>query len=167
MQDNPTTGRVRIKTAEGHQVIFDDANERIYVSTAQGKSWFEMDQDGHVHVYGAASISVTSGANINMTAKGNFNVSAGGNINLSATGHVRASACKDVSLSGDGGVNITSGAAFNILASGNLMQTGANIHLNGPGAATAPCADKTEIVPQHEPWNRPTTTGKRGPNWKA
>lgn len=167
MQDNPETGRVRIKTAEGHQIIFDDANERIYVSTAQGGSWLEMDLDGHVHVYGAASFSVAAGEDINFSCNGNFNVQAGKAINMAAGEHFRASACADLSLTGDKGVNLTSGSAFNILASGNLIQTGSNIHLNGPKAAQAECPDRPKLVPDMEPWKRPATKGKRGKHWKA
>ena len=165
-QDNPSNARLRIKSADGHQVIFDDANERIYVSTAGGNSWVEMDKDGHIHMYGAASVSVSAGADINFSAAGDFNVVAGGDINLGAAGHARISACDDLSLSGKT-VNIDSGGVFNILAAGNLIATGANIHLNGPAAGKAPCADKPSITPNHEPWERPPTIGKRGPNWKA
>lgn len=167
MQDNPKFARVRIKTAEGHQVIFDDANERIYVSVAGGQSWFEMDKDGHVHVFGAESISMSAGADFNIQALGSVNISAGQNLNLRAAGYARMSACDDVSLSGDGGVNITSGAGLNILAAGTILQTGSAIHLNGPGAPAAPCAVGPKVVPSHEPWTRPATTGTRGKNWKA
>jgi len=167
MQDHPTTARVRIRTAEGTQIILDDTNERIYISTAQGKSWIELDQDGHVHVYAAESLSFTTAGDFNVTAKGNVSLHAGGNLNLAAVGHGRLSACKDVSLAADGAVNIQSGEGMNLLAAGNILQTGREIHLNGPGAAKAPCADRPAVVPQHEPWSRPATKGKRGKNWKA
>lgn len=167
MQDSPRTARVRIKTAEGHQVILDDANERIYISVAGGQSYFEMDKDGHVHVFGAESISMSSGADFNIQALGNVNISAGKNLNLNASGHARMSACDDVSLSGDGGVSITSGAKMDILAAAAILQTGSRIDLNGPKAAAAPCATKPRIVPSHEPWTRPETTATRGKNWKA
>ena len=166
MQDDPKFARVRIKTAEGHQVILDDANERIYVSTAHGKSWIELDLDGHVHVYAAESISVSSGKDLNLSALGSVNISAGANFNVGAAGFARISACADASITGDTGVNITAGAAFNILAAGRLFQTAEHIHLNGPAASAAPCASKPSSTPSHEPWERPVTTGKRGPNWK-
>jgi len=166
MQDNTATGRVRIKTGGGHQVILDDANERIYVSTSKGQTWIELDQDGRIHVYAGSDISMTTGGNFNIAAKGDFTVAAGGNINLGAAGYARVSACKDVSLSGDTGAFLTSGAALNILAAGTILQTGSNIHLNGPGAATAPCATGPNTIPSHEPWTRPASKGKRNRNWK-
>ncbi len=166
MQDDPRFARVRIKTAEGHQIIFDDANERIYISTAHGKTWVELDQDGHVNVYGSDSISMSAGKDFNIQALGNVNIASGANVNISAKGYARMSACADVSLSGDGGMNLTSGASFNILASGGMLQTASTIHLNGPGAPAAPCAVGPSIIPSHEPWGRQASTVKRGPNWK-
>lgn len=164
-QDNPENSRLRIKSADGHQAIFDDANERIYVSTSEGKTWVELDKDGHIHIFGAASVSVSAGADINFNAGGDFNVVAGGDVNLGAGGHARISACEDVSING-ATLNIESTGQFNILAAGNILQSGSNIHLNGPKAGGAPCANKPAIVPNHEPWERPASLGSRGKNWK-
>lgn len=165
-QDNPENSRVRLKTASGHQVIMDDANERIYISTAKGKSWVELDQDGHIHVYAEDSLSLSTGGDLNMTAAGSVNIHAGKNLNLAAGGHGRIVACSDLSFTGDGGVNITSGAKFDILASGQILQTGSSIHLNGPTASAGPCADRPNLVPTHEPWTRPTSTTTRNKHWK-
>lgn len=164
-QDNPATGRLRLKTADGHQIIFDDANERIYMSTSKGKSWVEMDADGHIHMYGAASVSVSAGEDINFSAVGNVNIAAGKNVNIAAAGHARISACDDVSISGKV-VNIESTGKFNILAAAPLLMTSPNISMNGAPAGKAECADKPGITPNHEPWTRPATKGSRGKNWK-
>jgi hypothetical protein len=164
MQDNPKNSRMRIKTADGHQIIFDDANERIYVSTAKGNTWIELDSDGHVHVFGSRSVSISAGEDLNLNANNNVNI-AGENINIAAGGSARVTACADLSLSGKG-VSITSGGNFNILASGSLLATGSQIHLNGPGASEAACASLPTLVPGHEPWERPASKTTRNPNWK-
>ena len=97
MQDDPKFSRLRLKTAEGHQVIFDDANERIYVSTAKGKSWIELDQDGHVHVFGSESFSVRSGKDINFYADRDINLEANRSFNLKAnTGDAKISTGKSL-----------------------------------------------------------------------
>lgn len=184
LQDNPESGRVRIKTANGHQVILDDANERIYVSTAKGQTWIELDQDGRIHVYAGSDISMTTGGDFNLSAAGNVRIAAGGNVDIGATGYARVSACSDLSLSGDGGLyatsgagmdllaangtNISAGAGLNILAGGTILQTGSTIHLNGPGAgkaATAPCAVAPAVMPEHEPWPRAGSKAARNKNW--
>lgn len=166
-QDNPKNARVRLKSADGSQIILDDANERIYVSVARGKAWLELDRDGHVHVYAADSISLSSGKDVNISAAGSVNISAGAGLNLLATGEARLSAGGDLALSGDGKSSLTAGGGeLNLLASGVLKATGATIQLNGPPAAAAPCATSPTIVPSHEPWTRPASSDRRGPNWK-
>lgn len=164
-QDNPTNGRVRIKTADGHQIILDDANERIYISTCHGKSWIEMDRDGHIHMYGSASVSVAAAKDLNLIAGGNLNLS-GKNVNIASGGNLLASACGQAAFSGST-TFIESGGALNIKAGGTILQSGSTIHLNGPGAASAPCATGPTIIPNHEPWTRPAGALPRGKNWKA
>lgn len=165
-QDHPTNARIRMRTAEGHQIIMDDANERIYVSVAGGNAFFEMDKDGHVHFYSGASFSISAADKLNLSAGGDVMVAAGGNLHMSAGGSARLTGCDDVSISG-ATVNIESSGSMNILAAGQILQTGSQIHLNGPGAGSAKCADGPSIVPNHEPWTRPSGKTKRGPNWKA
>jgi phage gp45-like len=98
MQDDPAHARLRMKTANGHQVIFDDANERIYISTDKGKSWLEMDSDGHVHVFGAASFSVRATEDINLSADGEINLEAKKGINIKAGDDIKISTAKSLNL---------------------------------------------------------------------
>jgi hypothetical protein len=165
-QDNPSNGRIRVKTAAGHQIILDDANERIYVSTAHGKNWIELDQDGRVHLYATDSISISTGGDFNLTAVGNLNLDAGGSVNIQAGGDLKLAGCGSANLSG-AGVNIESTASFNILASGSLLQSASEIHLNGPSAASAECPDAPSVIPTHEPWVRDLSKGSRNKFWKA
>lgn len=97
MQDDPKRSKLRIKTAEGHQIIFDDSNERIYVSTAKGKSWFEMDLDGHIHMFSAQSISFRAGLDMNFFADRNIHFEAHENFHIKAnTGEIRLNATKSI-----------------------------------------------------------------------
>lgn len=140
MQDHPSTSRLRLKTAEGHQVIFDDANERIYVSTSRGKSWVEIDADGHIHVFGADSISMRSGGDINMFADGNINMQADKGVNISsvnsdvritsgadyhlkATGSVYESACGTFNLNSESSLHLSSAGNLDLLTSASAAIT--------------------------------------------
>lgn len=165
-QDNPENSRIRMVTSAGHQIIMDDANERLYISTARGNTWIELDQDGRIHVYAADSISVAAGDDINFTAGKNFNVQSGGDVNIQAGGSMKLAACGTWNASG-AGLNLESTAALNILAAGNIIATGSNIHLNGPKAASAECPSLPSIVPAHEPWTRAGSKGSRNKHWKA
>jgi hypothetical protein len=139
MQDHPKGARVRVKTAEGHQVILDDTNERIYVSTAKGKTWVELDQDGHVHVFGAASVSVRAGEDLNVRADRDINLEAGRGVNVKAVGgdvrvdasaalHLRSgastfvTACASLNASAEQGILLTAAGNMDIYAAGSIAQ---------------------------------------------
>ena len=205
-QDDPHFSRLRVKTAEGHQIILDDSNERIYVSTSKGKTWIEMDEDGHINIFGGDSISIRSGKDINMYADGNINMEAdkainiksnnqdvkilsGAALHLHSTTTTNISACGNLDLRSNSTMKIAASAAMhikafsslnltglsgvNIKSDSNILQTGSQIHLNGPAAVNADEADcatsatSPTIVPGHEPWTRPTSSKKRNANWKA
>ncbi len=131
MQDDPHFARLRLKTAEGHQIIFDDANERIYVSTSKGNTWFEMDQDGHVNVFGAQSISFRTGGDFNVYADGNINMEAGKGFNLITTG---------------GDARITTSQSFQVAASQNIVQSACGIFdMNVQGAMHLTASDDLDL----------------------
>ena len=131
MQDDPLHARLRLKTAEGHQIIFDDTNERIYISTARGDSWIELDQDGHVHIFGSQSISVRAGMDFNVTADRDINFHAG-----------RAVAIK----ANTGDVRINTGASVHVQATGSILQTACgNIHISSESATKITAAAGMDI----------------------
>lgn len=204
-QDDPKFGRLRVKSAEGHQIILDDANERIYISTAKGKTWIELDQDGHLHVFAAESLSFNSRESINFHASKDINLYAENNINIKANtgtlkiesgkdahvksiGSIFVSACQNMSLLSEKELKITSDENLDIFAQGALALTASGaldvkggggmtvsakpLHFNGPSARTAgkaECAQRAtnpEIIPGHEPWERPASKTTRGPNWR-
>lgn len=168
-QDDPKFARTRIKTAEGHQVILDDANERIYVSTAKGKSWIEMDLDGHVHIFGNSTVSIRSGKDINFTADGNINLEAGKGFNLKARGgdirmatakqlHVHAvgaafiAACGNINIDGEASIRLTSAQDTDLKVGGDLtanaergtdFKYGEKFRLDGPMVHLAGAGSRT------------------------
>lgn len=185
MCDAPEHCRARLRTIAGNQIILDDTNERIYISTADGDTWIELDEDGHIHMFGAKSVSVAAGSDLNLVAGNNINLSAGGQINAIGTGGVNIdsngainissggdtliSACAELGLTGVSALNATSQAVLNLSADANLVMSGAAVHINGQSAdkaKTATGANRPSVVPSHEPWKRPASGKQRGPNWK-
>jgi hypothetical protein len=165
MQDTPDFCRTRIRTTTGHQIILDDTNERIYVSTNKGNSWFEMDSDGHVHFYGSESISFTTGADFNVTAKGNVNMNASGAINMTA-GTISLNSKGDINLKSGCSTLVSAGDHVHLGAAGNVVTKGAQIHLNSMGTTAAAVAATPGIIPAHEPFDRPASKSKRNKFWK-
>ena len=174
MDDRPENCRMRFRTTHGHQIILDDTNERIYVSTASGKTWIEIDEKGTIDIFADDDISLHAKGDINFTTEKSFRVRAKEDIHMSADGDVRAYAKKDIHFKSDldsfwqsgstihikstGEINQESGGQMNMKAGGNILMTASSdIHLNGPparSASNAVNARSTTRTPKHEPWAR-------------
>lgn len=66
--DRPENCRVRLRTTTGHQILMDDTNERIYVSTTKGNNWVEMDSCGNVDIFSSMRISLHAAKDINLVS---------------------------------------------------------------------------------------------------
>ena len=180
MSDSAENCRIRVRTTHGHQIIMDDTNERVYISTAGGKTWIEMDEVGNIDIYGERNISVHAKKDINLTAGGNFRVQAEEGIHMQTNGdmhvsgnnvHVKSEDTLNLESFGvlniktDDAMKLDSLLEMNILSGANVLVTGSEVHLNGPpasAASEATAADPaTSRKPDHEPWPRtmldPTT----------
>ena len=148
----PHNELVRIRTRTGHQILLHNSEDLIYISHGSGKSWIEMTANGKIDVYAEDSISFHTGndfnfvadRDINFKAAGSVNITAGANFNCTATANYEIKAGKDGKL--------TCGGASNIKAGGNHIESAAQIHMNGPAAASAVAAFLPVRVPDIEPW---------------
>ena len=122
MDDNLNSRMIRLRTAQGNQLLLDDTTGVIYMINKRGTAWFEMSTNGDIHVY--------SNGNVNFRAKGDFNVRADQNINLEAGQDVHIKAAGD---------NIA-GNYVGIQALGALglppLGTGGNIRFDAAGDLT-------------------------------
>lgn len=100
MSDVDEHCRMRLKTTAGSQIIFDDTNERIYISTAQGKNWIELDEgNGKIYLYSDSKISVRAKNDINLYSDENINIVANKRVNIkSETRSVNLEATHDIRL---------------------------------------------------------------------
>ncbi len=172
MDDSADNCRMRFRTSTGHQIILDDTNERIYISTAEGESWVELDQDGSVDIFASQKVSIHSSSDINLTSDKTVRIFGNSGIHLQTPQDIRLTSGADthiqsgaaLRLKGSSDAFVTSGGAINLLASDNIIETGAEIHLNGPAAADAATqpAHYTNRVPAHEPWGRCDTKADNG-----
>ena len=126
MQDNAENCRIRFRTTHGHQIIMDDTNERIYISTAGGKTWIEMDEVGNIDMYAEGNISMHAKKDINFTADGAFRVKAKDGIHMETDGEMRMHAKTEM--------HIKTGAAL-YMDSGDMIYmqsaTDTKIKVNG------------------------------------
>lgn len=108
MDDRPENVRMRFRTSSGHQIILDDTNERIYISTSEGRNWFEMDADGHIYGYSEESISWSAAGDINFTSEKTIRMTGKKGIHLySEGGDIRIDTKKDLHANATGKVYLT------------------------------------------------------------
>lgn len=70
MDDRHGNCRIRVRTTGGSQFLLDDTNERIYLSTGRGESWYEMDWNGNIDTFAGRRYSVHAMNDINFTSHG-------------------------------------------------------------------------------------------------
>jgi len=98
LDDRPENNRIRLRSSTGHQIIMDDTNERIYVSTSEGRNWIEMDADGHIYVYSQESISLRAEGDLNFTAGKSIRMTAATGIHVESQDEIRLHATKDLHI---------------------------------------------------------------------
>jgi len=134
MDDSLKNGKIRIRSTSGNQVILDDTNERIYISTAEGKSWVELDQAGNIDVYSDRRISMHALKGFNFTTEGEFRVSAG-SIHLRTQTGTRIEADTTIDIRSGTTLNANVGSTMSLSVASNLdIQTGGYFNTTSGGA---------------------------------
>jgi len=152
--DIPHNELVRIRTRTGHQILLHNSEDLIYIGNARGTAWVELTSNGKIDIWAADSISIKSETDVNITAARDINFHAEqGNINMFAAKNIYQTAqTGNWEIQAKVDTKITAGANSNIKATGQHIETAAQIHMNGPGASPAAAAKIPGRVPAVEPW---------------
>lgn len=81
----PYNEYTRIRTRTGHQLLFHNSEDLIYVGNSKGTAWIELTSNGKIDIYAADSISIHSENDLNIKADRDINIEAGRNVNMKAT----------------------------------------------------------------------------------
>lgn len=135
MDDRAFNSRIRIRSATGHQIIMDDTNERIYVSSNEGKSYIELDSNGNIDVYGERRLSFHAEKDINFTTDETFRVKANKGIHLYA-GETTGQIPLDDNKPEDGEIRLHSTADTHIMSEDNLRVLTKNDSLSEIGGSS-------------------------------
>lgn len=146
----------RIRTRTGHQILMHNSEDLIYIGNARGTTWIELTSNGKIDIYAQDSVSIHTQTDLNILADRDINLEAGRNFNIKAGGKFHAESGGDTELvigangkitskagldvATTGANKFTSSGGTDIKAGGNITQSGAQIHLNGPTAAQAVAA---------------------------
>ena len=158
---------VRLRSAGGAQMLFNDTAGIVYVINQAGNSWVQLSSDGKIDIYSSGDISMHTENDLNFHVGGDFALDAD-SINLKARG---SDGCKvetatgEFNLHSNKDIKLTTDLNLHLKASGNARTTAALIDLNGPAATAATKTTNNNIsvnrtvkqsitgrVPEAEPW---------------
>lgn len=135
MDDRKENSRIRIRTVGGHQIIMDDTNERIYISTAKGENWIEIDETGNIDIYTSGKLSAHAKEDINFTTDSTFRVYAKKGIHMRSDRQTRFTSTGDFTLRTDAVMRMQADTELfiqandrdvNIKAGGKILQGATN-----------------------------------------
>lgn len=148
----PHNELVRIRTRTGHQILLHNSEDLIYIGNARGTTWIELTSNGKIDIYAQDSVSLHTENDFNVTADRDINFVAGRNINFNSQENFFMTVGQNYEIKAGADGKLTVGGQSNIKAGGDHVETAANIHMNGPSAASAAVAPKAQRIPLHEPW---------------
>lgn len=148
----PHNELIRLRTRTGHQILLHNSEDLIYIGNARGTTWIELTSNGKIDIFANDSVSIHTKNDLNVTADRDINLTAKNNINLNAGVNFNATAGSEYNIKAGADGKLTTGGTSHIRAGGQHIETASQIHMNGPGAATAATAPKPSRIPQHEPW---------------
>jgi uncharacterized protein (DUF2345 family) len=119
-------------------ILIVDANQKIHIKTNVDKTY-----DGNYQQHVKGNVDWKHGANWSHTIAAESNSVTGGSLKTKVEG--------SYDLNAGGHVFTTSGGSNETNAGGNIVETAPQIHMNGPGAATAAAASEASEAVLPEP----------------
>lgn len=158
MDDRRENCRIRLRTTAGHQILLDDTNERMYIQTAKGNNWIELDGEGNIDIYTANKVNVRAAKDINFTSDQSIRMTAAKGIHMYTEDEIRMHSKKDINVlseqsirghslqstfwQADQSLHITAGVSFYLSAAQEIhekcgsklhLSSGASMHFNAGG----------------------------------
>jgi len=137
----PHNELVRIRTRTGHQILFHNSEDLIYIGNARGTSWIEFSSDGKIDIYAEDSISVHTKQDMNFYAKRDINMEAGRNLNIKVAKEMHTEVLVDhllivghdqkIQIKNDTSTNVLGNISIKAEKDFSLLTTGKiNLHSN-------------------------------------
>jgi hypothetical protein len=160
MDDGDIVGKdqlVRIRTAQGHQIMMNDSAQTLFIIHANGQSYVELGKEGTIDMYSTNSVNIRTQGDLNLHADNNINMHATKDFNLSAENIRMESGKETTQLIGsnfkqhtkgeltskvDGKMSYASGADSSFLSSAITYINGSKINLNTGASGLVPQAVK-------------------------
>lgn len=85
-----TDNLVRLRTANGHQILMNDTEDVFYIINSKGTAWIELTPEGSINVFSGNCLNVRASKDLNFHADGNVNMHAGDTINMYGGSTIRS-----------------------------------------------------------------------------
>ncbi len=123
MDDRQENCRVKFRTTAGQQIILDDTNERIYIMTAEGNNWIEMDQSGNIEMYTAGKFAVRAEGDINLTSDKTVRILGKQGVHIKSDKDVRVESVTDTEVRVGTNYNLSAGDNIEVRSTNHLILT--------------------------------------------
>lgn len=157
----------RIRTRTGHQLLFHNSEDLIYISNSKGTAWIELSSNGKIDIFAEDSISIHTNKDFNFYAGRDINLEAIRNINMRANQELQIETVNDMNLvvGKEGRIstkenlnikttksNYISAGTNNEFKSIHHIETAEKIDMNGPAAKEAVLVNPlvSHILPTHD-----------------
>lgn len=109
---------IRLRTTNGHQILMNDTENVLYISSASGNQWLEFGAQGELNVYAAGGIHFRSFGPLDLHSDTMINMQAPNiTINASTTG---AEGAPTGAVTGNFSVNATNSIGMNSIVSTSI-----------------------------------------------
>jgi len=152
---------IRLRTANGHQILMNDDKSTIYIAHKDGTSWAEIDETG-IKMYTAGDYSVRAEGTFNLHADKDINIQSGGTINMvSETAFNLNSAAVNLGGSesfliygnktsiGSGQLVMSADGKLTVSSGGAMTVSGSTIDINGGSGGNSismPTLEKNKLA---------------------
>jgi hypothetical protein len=141
---------VRLRSAGGHQILFNDTDEVLYIINNKGTAWLEFTPKGSINIYSGDSLNIRSEMDLNFHADGNVNINAGSSIRMYAGASIESQTslqlitAKDLYNINAGVVGLRSGGSIDIRGLNASLETAGLFNVKN-GSFTLTTSGKTTI----------------------
>lgn len=136
LDDNLGSRQIRIRSAQGSQLLLDDTAGMVYLINKDGNVWMEFASSGEVFMYAESDINMRTKRNFNLRADNDVNIEAGQNVNIKAAKDNDGATYVGEGAGTGGTVTIQSKADLHVLSEMNTFVTSntGETHLNSAGS---------------------------------
>ena len=148
--DAGTDQLIRLRTAGGHQILMNDAEQVLYIANSAGTSWLEFGNSGRINMYSLNGLAIRTQGTLDLHSDASVNIQ-GASVNIKALGSLQMQSSSltarastgmtlysaTMGLASAGALTVNAGGELGIASTAaELKLVGTKIRLNEGGVGT-------------------------------